>query len=67
MGLGIGDNIMASKDRPGENGSVKKGMKGIIVAEDKGWSSYCWEVSWDEGKHKDRIKGENSDPGVTKI
>jgi hypothetical protein len=67
MAFEIGDSIMANKDRPGENGSVKKGMKGTIVAQDTSFSDYHWAVSWEEGKYKDRIKSEKSDPGVTKI
>lgn len=65
MAFEIGDKIMANSDRPGENGGIKKGMKGIIVAEDTTWSEYKWEVSWEEGKLKDRIKRDAA--GVTKI
>jgi hypothetical protein len=59
MAFSIGDKIMANSDRPGENSSIKKGMKGIVVAKDNSWSSYAWEVSWEEGKFKDRIKVKN--------
>jgi hypothetical protein len=65
MAFSIGDKLMANSDRPGENSSIKKGMKGIVVAKDNSWSNYEWEVSWEEGKFKDRIKGD--EPKVTKI
>jgi len=66
MEFGIGDTIMANSDRPGENGNIKKGMKGIIKGKESGFISGWWEISWEDGKYQDRLKTDETSK-ITKI